>query len=95
MTNTGTFDASLLTGTATINANLVTQSVVINTGITGLPPLTLGVTGIGNVISTANNDTITGNDHDNNLAGGNGDDILTSNGGNDMLLLDRQSLFPL
>jgi Ca2+-binding RTX toxin-like protein len=83
MTNTGTFDASLLTGTATINANLVTQSVVINTGITGLPPLTLGVTGIGNVIGTANNDTITGNDHDNNLAGGNGDDILTGNGGND------------
>ncbi|MFN4876289.1 MAG: lectin-like protein [Aphanizomenon sp.] len=83
MTNTGTFDASLLTGTATINANLVTQFVVINTGITGLPPLTLGVTGIGNVIGTANNDTITGNDHDNNLAGGNGDDILTGNGGND------------
>jgi Ca2+-binding RTX toxin-like protein len=83
MTNTGTFDASLLTGTATINANLVTQSVVINTGITGFPTLTLGVTGIGNVIGTANNDTITGNDHDNNLAGGNGDDILTGNGGND------------
>ncbi len=83
MPNTGTFDASVLAGTATINANLANQSVVINTGIPGLQPLTIGVTGIGNVIGTANNDTIAGDDGDNNLAGGNGDDILTGNGGND------------
>lgn len=80
---TNIIDASTATGTATINANLATKSLVVNTGDSAFPTLSFSVHNFVNVIGTANNDTITGNDGNNNLAGGNGDDILTGNGGND------------
>ncbi|MFM6908056.1 MAG: lectin-like protein, partial [Dolichospermum sp.] len=78
-------DASTATGTATINANLATKSLVVNTGDSAFPTLSFSVHNFVNVIGTANNDTITGNDGNNNLAGGNGNDILTGNSGNDTL----------
>ncbi|MFN5954812.1 MAG: calcium-binding protein [Dolichospermum sp.] len=78
-------DASTATSTATINANLATKSLVVNTGVSTLPTLSFSVNNFVNVIGTANNDTITGDDGNNNLAGGNGNDILTGNGGNDIV----------
>ena len=82
---TNIIDASTATGTATINANLATKSLVVNTGDSAFPTLSFSVHNFVNVIGTANNDTITGNDGNNNLAGGNGNDILTGNSGNDTL----------
>ncbi|MBO1047822.1 MAG: hypothetical protein HEQ10_08740 [Dolichospermum sp. DEX182a] len=85
---TNIIDASTATGTATINANLATQSLIVNTGVTTFPTLSFTVTNFVNVIGTANNDIITGDNGNNTLIGNGGNDTLNGGGGNDQIFGD-------
>jgi len=80
-----TIDSSTTPSTGSINVNLANQSLVVNTGIATPPSISLTVTNFANVIGTVNDDTITGNEFNNNLIGGIGNDTLIGNGGNDSL----------
>ena len=79
-------DASTATGTATINANLATQSLIVNTGVTTFPTLSFTVTNFVNVIGTANNDIITGDNGNNTLIGNGGNDTLSGGNGDDSFI---------
>ncbi|MFN6153587.1 MAG: lectin-like protein [Dolichospermum sp.] len=85
---TNIIDASTATGTATINANLATQSLIVNTGVATPSTLSFTVTNFVNVIGTANNDIITGDNGNNSLIGNGGNDTLNGGGGNDQIFGD-------
>jgi len=84
-------DASTATGTATINANLATQSLIVNTGVATPSTLSFTVTNFVNVIGTANNDIITGDNGNNSLIGNGGNDSLNGGGGDDQIFGDVTS----
>jgi Ca2+-binding RTX toxin-like protein len=88
---TNIIDASTATGTATINANLATQSLIVNTGVATPSTLSFTVTNFVNVIGTANNDIITGDNGNNSLIGNGGNDSLNGGGGDDQIFGDVTS----
>ncbi|WP_300002688.1 lectin-like protein [Anabaena sp. AL09] len=79
-------DASTATGTATINANLATQSLIVNTGVAIPSTLSFTVTNFVNVIGTANNDIITGDNGNNILMGNGGNDTVSGGNGDDSFI---------
>jgi Ca2+-binding RTX toxin-like protein len=79
-------DASTATGTATINANLATQSLIVNTGVATPSTLSFTVTNFVNVIGTANNDIITGDNGNNILMGNGGNDTVSGGNGDDSFI---------
>lgn len=80
-----TINASAANGGVSITANLAINSLIVN-NVPGLGALNFTVKNFENVIGTAQDDIITGNNSHNTLRGGAGNDFLSGGAGNDNLI---------
>lgn len=80
-----TIDGSTGSGVASLDIDLsANQATAYN--LPGVGTFTTGVENFVNVITTPNDDTVTGNNADNYIEGGAGNDILTGMSGDDILV---------
>jgi len=80
-----TIDGSTGTGVASLDVDLSDNQVTV-LNVPEIETFTTAVENFVNVITTPNDDTVTGNNADNYIEGGAGNDILTGMSGNDILV---------